>query len=85
MVDGGARSPASSYQPNNLATGALVRLTPNLIPPNYFPSINSRVRALNHTAHGDSARNGPTKMFPMIQWILAQLDGSESIKSTYEY
>jgi hypothetical protein len=24
-------------------------------------------------------------MFPMIQWILAQLDGSESIKSTQGY
>jgi hypothetical protein len=81
-VDGGARSPASSYRPDNLTTGAPVRLTPNLTPPNHFPSINCRVRALNHTAHGDSARNGPTEMFPMIQWILAQLDGLESIKST---
>jgi hypothetical protein len=49
------------------------------------PALNFWIRALHHPAHGDSARNGPTEMFPMIQWILAQLDGLESIKSTQGY
>jgi hypothetical protein len=60
-------------------------LTPNSTLNDHFPSLNCKVRALNHTAHGDSASNRQTEMFSVILQVLTQLDGSGSIKSISEY
>jgi hypothetical protein len=75
----------SSYWPEYATASALAWLTLNLTPNNRFPSINCKVRALNHTAHGDSAINGQTETFSVILQALTQLDGSRSIKGTSEY
>jgi hypothetical protein len=76
---------ANLYWPNYTTASPPFWWTSNSTLRDYFPSLNCCIRALHHPSHGDSARNGPTEMFPMIQWILAQLDGSESIKSTQWY
>jgi hypothetical protein len=79
------RAPVSSYWPEYAMASALAWLTLNLTPYNHFPSINCKVRALNHTAHGDSAINGQTETFSMILRALIQLYESRSIKGTSEY
>jgi hypothetical protein len=45
---------------------ALAWLTLNLTHNNGFPSINCKVRVLNHTAQSDSAINGQIETFPVI-------------------
>jgi hypothetical protein len=83
-VDGGAAAPASQDWPENAMTRVPVWLTPNSTPNDPFPSINCKIQAPNHSVHGDSAINGQIEVFPVILRVLAQLDGSGSIKSTQE-
>ena len=65
------QAPTNLYRPRYAMTGALKWLTPNSTPNNHFPSINCMVRALTHTAHGDSASNGQTEKFLVILQVLA--------------
>jgi hypothetical protein len=83
-MDGGAGTPVCPYRSDNSTTDAPVRLTPNLTPNDHYPSTNFKVLAPNLSTHGDSAINGQTEAFPVIQRVLAQLAGSRSIKSTQE-
>jgi hypothetical protein len=52
------RAPASSYWSEYATTRPSLCLTPNSTSNDHSPSLNCKVRALNHTAHGDSASNG---------------------------
>jgi hypothetical protein len=80
-----SRAPVSLYRPDNSTTGAPVRLTPNSTPNDHYPSTNFKVLAPNLSAHGDSAINGQTEAFSVIQSVLAQLAGSRSIKGIQEW
>jgi multidrug efflux pump subunit AcrB len=61
---------------------ALAWLTHNSTPDDHFPSINCKVLAPNLLAHGDSAKQGQSEVFPVIQRDLVQLAGLLSIYST---
>jgi hypothetical protein len=79
------RAPASLYRLDYLRTGALLWPKPNSSPNHRFPSTNFTNGDLTYSVHGDSGHRGHSNVFPTILGTLAQLDGSESIRSIQEH
>jgi hypothetical protein len=69
------------YRLTHAMTSTLLRPRPNSRPKDRFPTINFWIEALQRLAHGDRKHHGQSSAFPMIYEVLAQLDGSVSIKS----
>jgi hypothetical protein len=84
-VDGGAVAPASLYRPENATTMPLRCSTPNSTLGDTNFSLNCEILAHNPSVHGDGAKRGQFKVFPVILHVLAQLAGLMSIYSTQGY